>query len=869
MTRFLSLGFLALVLYSASFVHAQSDDDEKDASHLTIKLAHGEPMLVRIYEPDEMPPKAIMIFGSGDGGWSAWEDQISIWLREEGVYVMGWDFFRYSTGESRKIKDGNYKPDDKDFDAATIGKDMATMAKVALERCGKNDLPVIYGGWSSGAVQAVPAAAWKERPKSLAGLMLFGADTRGRFGLRGALIPPTRDIAGITPTGPGTFALSDFNKAVQKLRVVQFQGTADFMASANWIRTLKSPAALYLVPRANHGFDGPAPYFQTDYLNQGVEWMLTGDDKFKVALPQPTLPFGLSPLWPISVIAVGLTLFFLFSKRHSLRLLELAMIVMALVDLSEALWSKPSIVIAWMEQFVPLGITEKSRLLLLLSGVCLLVLSRGIGRHKKSAWLLSLVMLSVTAVLHLSHAFDWHHALAAVILIVPLVRWRKEFISRSDAPSLKFAWAMALLLAFSLFGYGTVSLYQFSQHGNFGEKLSWSDCATGAADAVFLQKSRFDRDGGRVVRRFLITLRGGSLITSLLALGLLLRPVLKQRHPDATPEERERVKQIIFQHGRDPMDTFALLDDKRYFFSEDGQGVVAYALWRKFAVALADPICPIKSRGAMISNFARFCKQQDWKPLFYCSHMNNRTTYEEEGFVSFKIGEDARLDVSEFKLQGKMFQNLRTARNKAQKNGLTMQWYNAKPQVDHGLEAQLCMLSADWLKRKHGGEMTFDLGSFSLDSVHEHGISIVRNTEGRMEALATWLPYAQGKGRCLDLMRGREDARDVIDFLIVEAIDHFKAEGVTEVSLGNAPLANVDADAEGGLESKRERAVKFLFDNFDKYYGYKSLFNFKKKYQPEWQGRYIAYRPGVPLPMIGLAIAGVHLPRGFIGLLRS
>ena len=165
--------------------------------------------------------------------------------------------------------------------------------------------------------------------------------------------------------------------------------------------------------------------------------------------------------------------------------------------------------------------------------------------------------------------------------------------------------------------------------------------------------------------------------------------------------------------------------------------------------------------------------------------------------------------------------------------------------------------------------MTFDLGTFSVESLREHGCAIVRNSEGRIETFATWLCYKNGKGRCLDLMRGRNEFKDVLDFLIVEAIDHFKALGVEEISLGNAPLANVDAVADERLELRQERAVKFLFDNFDKFYGYKSLFNFKKKYSPDWQGRYLAYRPRVSLAMVGLAIAGVHLPKGFIGLLKS
>ncbi|MCE9520089.1 MAG: phosphatidylglycerol lysyltransferase domain-containing protein [Verrucomicrobia bacterium] len=722
---------------------ADDEDDDGPLPHVMLPLSHGGEAMLRIYEPDDLPPRAIFIFGSGDGGWSPWEDVICHWLRDAGVYVVGWDFNRYATGVSRETKHGDYKPDDSDYTAENIGRDLAAMAEMALERCGKPDVPIIYGGWSSGAVQAVPAAAWKSRPKSLKGIMLFGADRRGRYGMRSS------DLMGKTPTGPGTFDLAEFNKALADLRVVQFHGGADFMASNTWIQTLKSPKALYEIPGANHGFDGPEDWFEP-ILTNGVDWLL-GDEskapeKIMESLLGRELPFGLDPWWPIAAISIGLTTFFLFSRQHSIRVLVLAVAVMGLIDLLESMFQKPGFVIGWMEQWVPLGVTEKSRILLLISGVCQLGLAHGLARHKRVAWVLSLVMLSVSIVLHLSRAFDWHHALAAFILIVPLVRWRKEFVARSDAPSLRFALAMGAVLAVSLFLYGAFGLVQFSEKGNFGEKLGWKECASGAMSAVLLQKTQFDNDGGRDVRHFLATLRGGSLLTAFIVLALILRPVLKRRHPETTEEDRAKVRQIIAEHGRDPMDHFALLPDKRYFFGANGKGVIAYALWRKFAVALADPICPAESRAVMIHAFARFCKSQDWQPMFYCSHVANRPLYEEEGFANFKVGEDARLDVNEFKLEGGKFQNLRTARNKARKNGLTFQWYDAKPQPDHGLEAQLQLLSNDWLRRKHGGEMTFDLGSFNIDFIREFGVGIVRNTEGRIETFATWLPFAQGDG---------------------------------------------------------------------------------------------------------------------------
>jgi lysylphosphatidylglycerol synthetase-like protein (DUF2156 family) len=106
-----------------------------------------------------------------------------------------------------------------------------------------------------------------------------------------------------------------------------------------------------------------------------------------------------------------------------------------------------------------------------------------------------------------------------------------------------------------------------------------------------------------------------------------------------------------------------------------------------------------------------------------------------------------------------------------------------------------------------------------------------------------------------------------MDFLIVESIDRFRDAGVEEVSLGNAPLAN--AEENPLLYGREEKAVKFLFERFNRFYGYKSLFEFKKKYQPDWQGRYLGFRPKVNLLLAAIALVRVHLPRGVLRILWS
>ncbi len=830
-----ALLFLLTLLLALLPTPASADADETRG----VELSRG-PGKVHLYRQAEKP-RAIMVFGSGDGGWTDWEDTTARWLAADGWWVAGLNLRAYA---------------ERDYDEDLLAEDFQRLAR-SLEA--PEGTPVFYGGWSMGAAQAV-AAAGTERHGNLKGLLLLSCGSRGRYGLR------LKDELGIAPTGEGTFGLGDFNGRLDGLRIAQFQGGADFISSAAWIRTLDQDTALYELPGYNHGFDGPDPKFRQD-LQRGLGWLL-GDDSLAPETTHRALPFGLSKLWPAAALAVCLALVFIFSKKHAIRILVSAVLLIGLINLLEAMMPKSSEVIDWMQNWMPLGVSEDSRLLLLLSGLSLIALARGLGRRKKVAWWLAVALLSLSAALHLVRAFDWHHSVAASVLLIPLIRWRREFIALSDTPSLRLGLKTAPLVFLALVLYGTINIHELGEAGKLAEPIDWGRSAMASFTATLgLPGNPQGTGNSEALDRFLGRLRFAGIGCGTVVLFLLLRPVLAKRTQAATDDERQKAAALISAHGRDPSDPFTLLQDKHYFFHSSGQGFVAYATWRDMAVALADPICAPDIRQELIEQFVAFCLRQAWTPLFYGTGSEHRTLYEQAGLITFKVGEDARIPLADFSLAGGKFQNLRTARNKAKKEGLTFRWYDAAAGVDHGLEAQLHLLSDAWLNSKSGGEMTFDLGSFSIADIRARGCAVVLLPDGKVECFATWIPYASGAGRSLDLMRGRGSPGGIMDFLILESIDHFKAENVTEISLGSAPLANTETDP--GQLSREERRVKLIFDRFDKFYRYKSLFDFKRKYHPAWQGRYLAYPPGTLLARIGLAVAAVHLPSGFRGLIRS
>ncbi len=834
---FKMVGAFFLLCFCAGAYSQENDRGWPAAAE--IQLTRGT-FDLRLYKTAGGDPRALVVFGSGDGGWSDWEHTVCDWLREANVAVAGFDFGKYAAT---------------DYDQPTLAKDMASAAVFSVEQLGAKEVPILYAGWSIGAVQAVAAAGGPDRPASLAGLLLLSLDSRGRYGIRAP------DMVGITPTGPGTFDLHEFNQAVSGLRVVQYHGTADFMAKTTWIRLLKSPHQLYLLQGMNHGFDGPVEEFRPVLL-QGVAWAL-GDDSAAAASEKSAsfLPVEMMIYCALLVLLLAV----LISKRTALVLLPMTVLLCGIAGILTTVFPEAPDFIAAMEEWVPLEVSQHGRFLLFLSGAVLLVLARGLHRRKHVAWHMAVVSLAVSAVLNFTQTFNWNRSAVAAVLLAALLRHRRLFSARSDAASFRAGAAVAFGALLLLAAYGTISLHVLGGRGLFGNPLTWTEALRGAVLTALQVKTELDELAGREAAHLLHTIRLQGLGVGLLALVMVLRPVIPKRHAVHSPEDLEKVRELIQKYAGDSMAIFALLSDKRYYFQEGAEGVVAYALWRDIAVVLSDPICPPENHEKLVSGFIQFCRECDWKPVFYCLRHIHRDSYEQAGFQLLRIAEEARIELDGFTLAGKQFQNLRTARNKAVKNGLQFGWYEAG-QNDPCMEKQLEELSREWLGRKRGGELGFDLSSFSLESVRETGAAWVKTADGFLLAFATWHSYDHGNGRCLDLMRSRPEPKDVMDFLILESMESFKAQGVKEVSFGSAPLANL---AHPDEHSRHDRAIRFVFEKFDRFYGYKRLFFFKQKYHPCWTARYLAYPRGIPLGLVGLAVAGVHLTHGFRSLFRS
>ena len=519
-------------------------------------------------------------------------------------------------------------------------------------------------------------------------------------------------------------------------------------------------------------------------------------------------------------------------------------------------------IIYWLAAWVPIEISVGRRVLMLLTSVLLMVLASGLERGKRVAWLLTMGALALAPFIHLGRMVIWPQFLLNLPLIALLVVNRGYFLARSDKKSVWSALTVCPVLLIILLGAGTVKLHELRFETSGSD--SWAGSLQAACELVLVQNAYAQTPDTPHAARFFSILRISGTSIALLALFLSMQPVLYRSR--VTPQQLLEARRLMADHGEDPEEAYALLEDKSLFFPAKGHAFISYAVARRFAIALADPIGPRHAQEAAIAEFHQYCRYRDWVPLFYQASGELLDSYERNGFHVVKIGEDARLRADRLDLKGRDFQNLRTLCNNAAKKGVHFRWYQPGSMPDKALENQLAAISSAWLKRKRGVEMTFDMGAFSLDELRRFGAGVAVDALGEVLAFTTWRPFAHGKGRVLDLMRSAPEARNILDFLIVESIRHFRAQNINEISLGNAPLAY--ASTSGEAPAHESRLIRFIYENLNSVYAYKPLFRFKQKYRPQWRPRYLAYPRGESLPLIGVALVQAHTPTGGWKFLR-
>jgi phosphatidylglycerol lysyltransferase len=530
--------------------------------------------------------------------------------------------------------------------------------------------------------------------------------------------------------------------------------------------------------------------------------------------------------------------------------------LMGVLNLLSAIWPREPGVVVRLLPWLPLEVMQRSRTLMLFAGLALLQVTRNLSRRKALAWWVAVVALLVSLLSNLGRALDLHHSLVAGLLLAYLVSFRRRFTARSDPASLRQALVMAPVLAVVVWVFGAVGLSDL--RGQFWWEVGNSPAREAVRSGLLVLEPGVEPATAHAAR-FLGALQIAGWAARLYLLVLVLRPVILRRRQEVPAADVERA---VREHGRRSLSSFAAAPDKHHLAVAGGRGLVAYAVRGHVALAAGDPLCAPADLETCAREWVEHCHRNGWTACVYEATDEALPVYERLGLRALKMAEEAIIDLASFSLAGGKRAALRSMVHKVTRMGLVVRRYERGQRVEPAIDEQLEEVSEEWLAEKRLGEMGFSLGRFSLEALDGVFVTLAMEAD-RVVAFTSWRRYRAGRAALLDLMRKRKAAPSgTMDLLVARSLEELRDAGLEEASLANAPLANVGAPR-GGLE----RGVALLFENLNAFYGYKNLFQFKKKFAPRWEGRYLVYPRGADLPRVTYALTGVHGAGGLRRLL--
>lgn len=506
--------------------------------------------------------------------------------------------------------------------------------------------------------------------------------------------------------------------------------------------------------------------------------------------------------------------------------------------------------------------------------VLLLVLAEGLRRGRKFAWwatiALNVALVGLGAVLLTSYTdeplprstADWVQTLAPLVqpvaILVLLVVTRAKFdVSAPRGTYRRFAGlaAKALLICAVVYVWGAYLLRdQFEPTATIGGILT--DLPTrfappgylGAIETAVLPNgwlaTMLHQWIGVVF--WLVVLTGG-LIT-------FRKAIVERRASD-----RARARELLESHGGTSMAQMITWPGNDYWFTPDGQAVIAYRVISSVALTTGEPVGAPAARSAAAQEFSRFCVRNGWTPCFYS--ITDDLRQDLPSWNSVQVAEETVVPLKGLEFKGKKWQDIRTAMNKAKKSGVTAEWLSYAD-APPWMSGQIKALSREWLADKRLPEMRFTLGG--LDELADPDVRCLVAVDDKLHVhgVTSWLPV-RDEGRIvawtLDFMRRGPDAfPGVMEFLIASMVVRCRDEGSDYLSLSGAPLARLDRD---GQTAPLQRLLDVVGKTLEPVYGFRSLLAFKAKFQPTYLPLYMAYPRVAALPSVGNAIAKAYLPR--------
>ncbi|WP_258007256.1 bifunctional lysylphosphatidylglycerol flippase/synthetase MprF [Staphylococcus sp. 17KM0847] len=308
----------------------------------------------------------------------------------------------------------------------------------------------------------------------------------------------------------------------------------------------------------------------------------------------------------------------------------------------------------------------------------------------------------------------------------------------------------------------------------------------------------------------------------------------RYRRPNASNDIRV-AQEILHKYGGHFLSHLLYSGDKNVYVNQDQTAFLMYRHTKGSFIVLGDPIGKSSAYRELLTEFYTHATYLGGDVMFYQVSESHLSLYHEFGNQFFKLGEEALIDVQNFTTAGKKRRGFRATLNKFESLGYTFEILETPlPEADY---ARLRKISDIWLDKQT--EFYFSVGRFNRSYVNSAAVGVMKNKEGRIDAFCTLMPVDFEKAMSIDLIRWDKTLElPFMDALYLHMILWSQSEGYQYFNMGMATLSNVGRVPYSHM---KEKFAGRFYEHFNGLYSFQGLRQYKNKFNPQWESRYLIY----------------------------
>ncbi|MEZ6133180.1 MAG: DUF2156 domain-containing protein [Planctomycetaceae bacterium] len=309
-------------------------------------------------------------------------------------------------------------------------------------------------------------------------------------------------------------------------------------------------------------------------------------------------------------------------------------------------------------------------------------------------------------------------------------------------------------------------------------------------------------------------------------------------------QQRTNLESLAYRYASVPESYDIAVSDGHVLQSPCGKGAMSVLVDGKFWHVSGSLLAPEPLKPDMIRMLRQISECSRKTIAVYNVSQTDALSFQRQGFVVNKFGEEAVLTPSRINWKGGQYEWVRRQTNYCRRAGLDVAEVTDRDEQCAMAQTLVSIMSEDLAGRTFDKPLRLLEGEFRPGDLQRRRLFVARSADGRVEAFLACSPIDGGRSWAFETYRKRNRAtRGVTAFLFRTVIDQLKDEGAESISLCLIPGRNVANSEIKPGDRRIQRLMSLWYSRLDFVFNARGQDHFKSRFRPHYVSRYLCVAP--------------------------